>query len=125
MQRSYESVVIFTPVLPEDDVKRAIGEYQKLLQTLETETVHEEFWGLKQLAYPIRKKTTGFYFLTEYKANPQAIAKLELQLKRDERVLRFMTTKLDKYAVEYNLKRRQGLVGPNRKSKPSQEAQEG
>lgn len=122
MLRSYETVLIFTPVLTDDEMKQVIGKYRKLLQTHSTEVVHEDFWGLKQLAYPIKKKTTGVYLVVEYKATTDAVAKVELQFKRDENILRFMTIKLDKFAVEYNEKKRNGLIGRNRKKQAEGEA---
>jgi small subunit ribosomal protein S6 len=122
MLRNYETVLIFTPVLSDEDVKKAIGDYRKLAQELGCEIIHEEYWGMKQLAYPIKKKTTGIYLVTEFKANPEDIAKLELQYKRDVNLLRFLTIKLDKHAVEYNEKKRLGLVGRKRKNKTEQPA---
>ena len=68
--------------------------------------MYQEDWGLKQLAYPIQKKTTGFYYLIEFKAEPQFIAKLETQYRRDERIIRFLTFAMDKHAVAYAEKRR-------------------
>jgi len=68
--------------------------------------VHEEDWGMKKMAYPIQKKSTGFYHLFEFKVDTELISKLEIEFRRDERVIRFMTVKLDKYAVEYSEKRR-------------------
>lgn len=118
---NYEIVLVFTPVLTDEELKKAIGDYQKLLKTLGVETVHEDYWGLKQLAYPIQKKTTGFYQVTEFKAASDVIAKLELQCKRDGRVLRFMTIRLDKYAVEYNEKKRLGLIGRKNRKKSEDE----
>ncbi len=68
--------------------------------------IHEEDWGMKKLAYPIQKKSTGFFHLFEFKASPEFISRLEIDFRRDERVIRFMTVKLDKHAVEYSEKRR-------------------
>ena len=65
-----------------------------------------EEWGLKKLAYPIQKKTTGFYFLIEFEAEGDIVDILETQYRRDERMIRFLTFKMDKYAVEYAEKRR-------------------
>jgi small subunit ribosomal protein S6 len=79
------------------------------------EIIHEDNWGLKKLAYPIEKKSTGFYHLTEYKAPGDLINKLELQYKRDERVMRFLTVSLDKHAIAYNEKKRSGAF--NKKPK--------
>ena len=71
--------------------------------------MHENPWGLKSLAYPIQKKTTGLYWGLEYNAPSDFNEKLKIQILRDETVLRFMATKLDKYAVEYNNRKRSGV----------------
>ena len=70
------------------------------------EIVFENNWGMRKLAYPIQKKTTGFYYLIEFRAEGEVIAKLETAYKRDERLLRFLTVSLDKHAIAYNEKRR-------------------
>ena len=102
----YETVFIVTPVLSEDQMKEAVKKYEDHLAKVGAEIVHEEHWGMRKLAYPIQKKSTGFYQLIEYKAEGEVIADLETELKRDERILRFLTVKLDKHAVAYNEKKR-------------------
>lgn len=102
----YETVFIVTPVLSEEQMKEAVKKYQAYLRDNGAEIVHEEHWGMRKLAYPIQKKSTGFYHLVEYKAAGDFIAELELSLKRDERIIRFLTVKLDKHAVAYNEKKR-------------------
>ncbi|MCR4848036.1 MAG: 30S ribosomal protein S6 [Bacteroidales bacterium] len=102
----YETVFILTPVLSEDQMKEAVKKYEDHLAKAGAEIVHEEHWGMRKLAYPIQKKSTGFYQLIEYKAEGNVIADVETELKRDERVLRFLTVKLDKHAVAYNEKKR-------------------
>jgi small subunit ribosomal protein S6 len=102
----YETVFIVTPVLSEEQMKEAVKKYQEYLSESGAEIVHEEHWGMRKLAYPIQKKSTGFYHLVEYKADGTLIAELETQLKRDERIIRFLTVKLDKHAVAYNEKKR-------------------
>ena len=64
--RHYESVFILNPALSEDQVKDAIKKYEKFLKSNGAKLVHKENWGLKKLAYPIQKKSTGFYFLFEF-----------------------------------------------------------
>lgn len=123
MQRSYESVVIFTPVLTDEEVQQKIGDYREFMRSNDCEIVHEDFWGLRQLAYPIRKKTTGIYLVTEFKSASEFIAKLELRFKRDDGILRFLTVALDKHAVEYNEKKRNGLIG-RKKQTPTEETAE-
>jgi small subunit ribosomal protein S6 len=102
----YETVFILTPVLSDEQMKEAVKKYEDQLTQNGAEIVHEENWGMKKLAYPIQKKSTGFYQLIEYKAEGNVIADVETELKRDERVLRFLTVKLDKHAVAYNEKKR-------------------
>jgi len=102
----YETVFILTPVLSDDQMKEAVKKHQDFLKESGTEIVHEEHWGMRKLAYPIQKKSTGFYHLIEFRAEGELIADLETQLKRDERVMRFLTVKLDKHAVAYNEKKR-------------------
>ena len=102
----YETVFILTPVLSEDQMKETVKKYEDQLTNNGAEIVHEENWGMRKLAYPIQKKSTGFYQHIEYKAEGNVIADVETELKRDERVLRFLTVKLDKHAVAYNEKKR-------------------
>ena len=102
----YETVFILTPVLSEDQMKEAVNKFKDVLVKAGAEIISEENWGLKKLAYPIEKKSTGFYELIEFKAAPETIKKLEVAYRRDERVLRFLTVKMEKYAAEYAEKRR-------------------
>ena len=102
----YETVFILTHVLSDDQMKEAVKKYEDYLANAGAEIVHEEHWGMRKLAYPIQKKSTGFYHLIEFKAEGEVIANVETELKRDERVLRFLTVKLDKHAVAYNEKKR-------------------
>ncbi len=117
---NYETVFILTPVLSEQQMKDAVDKFKSILTDNQAKIVNEENWGLKKLAYPILHKSTGFYNLFEYEAAPEVIAKLEIEFRRDERVMRFLTTKLDKWAVEYNTKRRKGEF--NKKEEPKTEA---
>ncbi len=107
MIKQYETVFIATPVLSDVQMKEAVAKYTKLITDAGGEIVYEEDWGLKQLAYPIQHKTSGFYYLIEFKASPEFVASLEVQYKRDERILRFLTVALDKDAVAYAQKRRE------------------
>jgi len=102
----YETVFILTPVLSDEQMKEAVKKYEDQLTQNGAEIVHEENWGMRKLAYPIQKKSTGFYQLIEYKAEGTVIADVETELKRDERILRFLTVKLDKHAIAYNEKKR-------------------
>ncbi|MBS1947109.1 MAG: 30S ribosomal protein S6 [Bacteroidetes bacterium] len=106
---NYELMVIFTPVLSEDDYKAAQKKYLAFVKDNGGSVVHDKPWGLKSLAYPIRKKTTGLYWVLEYRALSDFNEKLDIQILRDESILRSMVTRLDKYAVEYNTKKRSGV----------------
>ena len=106
MLHHYETVFIMTPVLSEDQMMDTVNKFKKILTDNGTEIVHENNWGLRKLAYPIKKKNTGFYYLIEYRAAGETINKLETEFRRDERVMRFLTIALDKHAVVYNEKKR-------------------
>ncbi|MGD0709818.1 MAG: 30S ribosomal protein S6 [Bacteroidales bacterium] len=106
MVNQYETVFIMTPVLSDDQMKEAVSKFHKLLTDKGAEIVYENNWGLRKLAYPIQKKSTGFYYLIEFKAEGEIIKDFEVAYKRDERILRFMTVKLDKHSIAYNAKKR-------------------
>jgi small subunit ribosomal protein S6 len=117
MEKRYETVFILTPVLSDDQAKEAAKKFKKTITDLGGKIVNEEHWGLRKLAYPIQKKTTGFYHLIEYAGEGQEIVnQLELTFKRDERVLRFLTVVLDKHAVAYADKRK-GLISDGKMKK--------
>ncbi len=105
----YETVFILTPVLSDEQTKETVAKFKKVLTDKGAEIVNEEAWGLKKMAYAIEKKSTGFYFLLEFSAEPSVIKTLETAFRRDEKVIRFQTVKLDKYAAEYAVKRRNKL----------------
>ena len=113
MIKQYETVFIATPVLSEAQMKEAVAKYTKLIT--------DEDWGLKQLAYPIQHKTSGFYYLIEFKAEPEFVATLETQYHRDERILRYLTVALDKHAVAYAEHRRQTRAAKAAAPKPAAE----
>ena len=106
---NYELMVIFTPVLSEEEYKAAQKKYEALVKENGGEVAHSKPWGLKSLAYPVAKKTTGLYWVMEYSAPTSFNEKLKIQLLRDESAMRHMFTVLDKYAVGYNVKKRSGV----------------
>jgi small subunit ribosomal protein S6 len=114
--QNYELMVIFTPVLSDDDYKAAQKKYASLVGDAGGEVVSDKPWGLKSLAYPINKKTTGLYWVMEYKAPSDFNEKLKIQLLRDDNVMRHMFTALDKYAVEYNDRKRSGVQAGTEKA---------
>lgn len=95
-----------TPVLSDQQMKETVEKFKNVLTESGAEIINEEEWGLKTMAYPIQKKSTGFYELFEFKAEPEVVNKLEVAFRRDERVIRYLTVKLEKYAAEYAAKRR-------------------
>ena len=123
MLKQYETVFIATPVLSEQQMKEAVAKYTQLIADNGGEVVYEENWGLKQLAYPIKHKTSGFYYLIQFKAEPSFIETLETQYFRDERIIRYLTVALDKHAVAYAAKRRENKAAKAAaKAEPAAEA---
>ena len=115
--QQYESVIILTPLLSEDAAKEVITKFKDILVEGGAEIIAEDNWGLRKLAYPIQKKTTGFYHLTEFKAPGELIKKLEVDYKRDERVMRFLTISL-----AYNEKKRSGAFNKKVETKTEEAA---
>ena len=106
--RHYETVFILTPVLSDSETKDAVTKFKDFITENGGEITNEENWGLKKLAYPIQKKKTGVYALFEFTGSSEIVAKIETEYKRDENILRFLTTVLDKHALAYSEKRQQG-----------------
>jgi len=117
LKNNYETVFILTPVLSDVQVKETVEKFKAVLTNNGAEIINEESWGLKKLAYEIDHKTTGFYFLLEYKGAPTIVNVLETEFRRDEKIIRFLTTVQDKFAAEYATRRRKGQLGQHNKSK--------
>ena len=122
MEKRYETVFILTPVLSDDQAKEAAKKFEKILTDLGAKINHRENWGLKKLAYPIQKKTTGFYHLVDFSGKGTEVAELELQFKRDERILRFLTIALEKHGATWADKRR-GRQGEAKAAKTTKKAE--
>ena len=121
---NYETVFILNPVLSEDQAKDTVDKFVKVLTGHKANIVNVEQWGLKKLAYPIQKKSTGFYNLIEFSAPSESVATLETEYRRDESVMRFLTISLDKFATEYNTRRRKGEFNRNKGPKAQQPKRE-
>ncbi|MFC5625746.1 30S ribosomal protein S6 [Algoriphagus winogradskyi] len=119
-QRNYETVFILTPVLSDVQMKDTVDKFVNLLKELGADVINVENWGLKKMAYTIEKKTTGFYVMVEFKADPTLIRKFEIEFRRDEKVMRFLTTVLDKHSIVYAERRRKGEF--NKKVEAKEEA---
>ncbi len=103
---NYETVFILTPVLSDVQVKEAVEKFQAILKEAGAKISQSENWGLKKMAYPIQKKSTGFYSLFQFEGAGDVVEQLELAFRRDERVLRFLTTRMDKHHVVFAERRR-------------------
>src|SRR5690606_25826005 len=103
--KNYETVFILTPLLNEVQMQETVEKFRQVLKENSADIIHEENWGLKKLAYPIQKKNTGFYHLVEFQAPTNVVDILELAFRRDEKIIRFLTTVLDKHALAYNERR--------------------
>ena len=114
---NYETVFILTPVLSEDQMKDTVEKFTKVLKDNGSKIINSESWGLKKLAYPIQHKSTGFYNLVEFEADPNAISTMETEFRRDEKIMRFLTVSLNKHALAYNVKRRNGEFNKDKKVK--------
>jgi small subunit ribosomal protein S6 len=109
--RHYELTFVVDPVLSNEEIQSIRQTYEDLVKTLGCTIVHLEDGGLKQLAYPINKRNSGIYFTIEFSGETgEAIAPIELALRRDERIMRFLTISLDKFGVKYNEDKRNGLI---------------
>ena len=116
--KQYEVTFIVDPVLSDDEIKSAAKNYTDLVSTEGGVVVHLEELGLRQLAYMINKRNTGVYFSLEFQSESGGfIPKMELAMKRDERILRFLTVSLDKYGVKYNDDKRNGKIGKKKETK--------
>ena len=119
-QRNYETVFIVTPVLNESQVQETVEKFTQVLKENSAALLSTEAWGLRKLAYPIQKKSTGYYYCLSYTGEGNIVDVLELAFRRDERVIRFLTTVLDKHAVEYNARRRNGEMNQQKAAKETE-----
>ena len=106
---TYETVFIMNPVLSEDQVKETVKKFVDQIKTNKGKITHQENWGLKKLKYTIEKKKTGFYYLIEFQADGKMIKDFEVEFKRDDRIIRWQTVKLEKFALAYADRRRKKL----------------
>src|SRR6187549_1830381 len=116
--KNYETVFILNPVLSDDQMKDTVDKFVKVLKKANADVINVEQWGLKKMSYPINNKSTGFYNLVEFTAAPEVINTLETEYRRDESIMRFLTTVLDKHAIVYNERRRKGEFKNKENRKP-------
>ena len=120
---NYETVFIMNPVLSEEQMRETVKKFTKTLKNHKAKIGNEEYWGLKKLKYPIQKKNTGFYYFIEFESEGTAINDLEILFKRDERVMRWLTIRLDKYSIAYAARRRKRLSANKTEVKAEKEEQ--
>jgi small subunit ribosomal protein S6 len=121
--RHYETTFILDPVLKNEEISDTVAGYETFLKEAGAEIVHVEKWGLRQLAYPINKRSSGLYFTIEFAVpTGEVIDRLEINYRRNERVMRFLTIALDKYGVKYNSDKRAGLIGKKKTETAEAEA---
>lgn len=122
--RQFEVTFIVDPVLSNEEIVATSHNYVDHLKKQNCRIVHVEEMGLRQLAYPINKRTSGVYYCIEFESeNGNLIERLELALRRDERIMRFLSVKLDKYGIKYNEDKRNGLIGKKREEKEPAKAE--
>ena len=120
---NYETVFIMNPVLSDEQMRETVKKFTKTLKNHKAKIGNEEYWGLKKLKYPIQKKNTGFYYFIEFETEGTTIADLEILFKRDERVMRWLTVRLDKYSIAYSERRRERLSANKTEVKAEKEEQ--
>ena len=120
---NYETVFIMNPVLSDEQMRETVKKFTKTLKNHKAKIGNEEYWGLKKLKYPIQKKNTGFYYFIEFEAEGTTIPDLEILFKRDERVMRWLTVRLDKYSIAYSERRRERLSANKTEVKAEKEEQ--
>ncbi len=121
--RNYEITFIVDPVLSDDEIKSTAQTYVDQLKGEGCNIVFTNEIGLQQLAYPIKKRNSGVYYCVEFETETGVVIdKIELSLRRDERIMRFLSVSLDKFGVKYNDDKRNGLIGKvKKKEKPVEE----
>jgi len=106
---TYETVFIINPVLSEGQVKETVKKFVDHIKANKGKITNEESWGLRKLKYLIQKKKTGFYYLIEFQADGQMINDFEVEFKRDDRIIRWQTIKLENFSLAYADRRKKKL----------------
>ena len=110
--RQYEVTQIWPPDLSAEEYKAYLDEFNQFLTSHGAEIVNQEVWGLRRLAYPIRKREAGYYVYTEFRAPASFIAQLRRYLQLRPYVMRELIVQLDKHAIEFNRRRQEKLRTP-------------
>ena len=91
--RRYETIFILRPTLGEDQISTLIENTTNIIQAEKGQIIEADRWGIKKLAYPIKKETLGFYVFCDYAGTPEAITEIERKFRIDDSVLRYLTVK--------------------------------
>lgn len=108
-ERVYESTYLITPELNEGLYDEIIKRFNKLIEDNGGKFINQEIWGYRKLAYPINKRETAYYVFQEFTAPSDMVHVLEREFNYDERIIRYLTVKLDKHMLAWNEKRRSKL----------------
>ncbi len=94
--RKYETIFIAQPELGEEELKGLTEKVQEVISSMKGECKRLEDWGVRKLAYPVKKSIRGRYFYLNFTGNSALIAELERRLRLDDKVLRYQSVKLEK-----------------------------
>ena len=109
--KHYETVFILSPLCQESIRDEVVTRFEGIIKSNQGTVVSTDNWGLKELSFTVRKQNTGYYFSMEFSGPGIVVSALETAYKREENILRYLIVALDKHAVDYNERRRKGLVG--------------
>jgi small subunit ribosomal protein S6 len=91
MVRRYETLMVLHPELPEAQIRETIDRAKRLVEESGGKVHEVQEWGMRELAYPIRKLHRGYYVLTEYDSDAAVVREFERTLKIADEVLRFVS----------------------------------
>jgi small subunit ribosomal protein S6 len=92
--RRYEQVCILRPSLSEEQITRIIDNTTQLIQEDEGSVIFLNKWGMRKLAYPIKKESQGYYVLCDFAASPVVVSEIERKFRIDDAVLKYLTVKI-------------------------------
>lgn len=125
VKNMYETTFLVVPDNGESEYKKVVEKFEKMIKDHDGEIINLEHWGLRKLAYPIKKRNNAHYCFIEYKSTAPLIQRMEQEFTYDERIIRYLTVKLDKYHVAFNKKRREQGFGKKRDGSDSEPRKQG
>jgi small subunit ribosomal protein S6 len=100
-KNNYESAIIINAALEEEQIEATIKRIEDLIRVNSGEIIDIDKWGRKRLAYSVNKTKSGYYIIIRFNALPELVSKLERMFQLDEYIFRYLTIRLDKFAIEY------------------------